>query len=77
MNVDVAVPVPAAAVKVTFTPVFQFELVSVTLVGEWVIAVLPERVIVTGTELVGAALKRIDDVPLAPPASYRASRVRR
>ena len=51
------------------TPVFQFELVSVTLVGECVIAVLPERVIVTGTEFVGAALKRIDDVPLAPPAS--------
>lgn len=51
------------------TPVFQFELVSVTLVGECVIAVLPERVIVTGTEPVGAALKRIDDVPLVPPAS--------
>lgn len=69
MNVDVAAAVPAAAVKVTLTPVFQFELVSVTLVGECAIAVLPDRVMVTATELAGAALKRIDEVPLEPPTS--------
>lgn len=68
MKVDVAVPVPAAAVKVTLTPVFQFELFRVTLVGECAMAVLPERVIATVTEFVGAALKRIDEVPLEPPA---------
>jgi hypothetical protein len=43
-------------------------LFNVTVVGAAVMAVLPERVSVTVTVLVGAALKRIDDVPLAPPA---------
>ena len=69
VNVEVAVAVPAAAVKVTFTPVFQFELLSVTLVGVCVIAVLPVRVIVTVTGLAGEAPRRIEEVPLVPPGS--------
>ncbi len=68
MNVDVAVVVPAPAVNVTGTPVFQFALVSVTLVGACVITVLPERVIVTVTEPDGAAERRTDDGALLPPA---------
>jgi hypothetical protein len=69
VKVDVAAAVPAAAVKVTLTPVLQFELLRVTLVGECAIAVLPDRVIVTVTALVGAAHKRIEDVPLEPPTN--------
>lgn len=68
-NVEVAVAVPAAAVNVTVTPVFQFELFNVTLVGECAIAVLPERVIVTVTGLAGDAPRRTDAVPVVPPAS--------
>ena len=48
---------------------FQFALLRVTVVGACVIAVLPERVIVTVTGLAGEALKRTDDVPVAPPAT--------
>ena len=68
MNVEVAVVVPAAAVNVTLTPVFQFEVVSCTLVGACVITVLPVRAIATVTVPAGAALSRTDDVPLSPPA---------
>lgn len=60
---------PAAAANVTVAPVFQFALLKVTDVGELVIAVLPERVIVTVTGLLGEALKRNDEVPLLPPTT--------
>jgi len=69
VNVDVAVVVPAAAANVTFAPVCQLLLFNVTDVGVAVMTVLPERVIDTVTALEGAALNRIDDVPLAPPAN--------
>jgi hypothetical protein len=47
--------------------VFQFALLRVTVVGEWVITVLPERVMVTVTGLAGEALRRTDDMPVVPP----------
>ncbi|MES1263381.1 MAG: hypothetical protein ABUL69_03420, partial [Peristeroidobacter soli] len=59
--------VPVAAVKVTFTPC-QLALVKVTDDEPLVRAVLPElRAMATVTELLGAALRRSDEVPLAPP----------
>jgi hypothetical protein len=54
-------------VNVTGAPVFQFELLRVTVVGECVMTVLPERVMVTVTGLLGEALKRTEEVPLVPP----------
>jgi hypothetical protein len=68
-NVAVAAAVPAAAVNVTLTPVFQLAVVSVTDAGVKLIAVLPVRVSVTVTFPEGAALNRMLDVPLAPPAN--------
>jgi hypothetical protein len=65
VNVELAAVVPAAAVNVMFTPC-QFELVKVTEVGACVIAVLPVRVMGTLTELLGAALRRSDAVPVPP-----------
>jgi hypothetical protein len=55
-------------VNVTFAPVFQFALLRVTVVGECVIAVLPERAMATVTGLLGDALRRTEDVPVVPPA---------
>ena len=69
MNVEVAAVVPAAAVNVTFTPVWKLPLFNVTDAGVNEIAVLPARVRVTVTLPVGAALKRMLDVPVAPLAS--------
>jgi hypothetical protein len=69
VNVDVAAVVPAAAVKVTFTPLCQLPLLNVIDVGAAVIAVLPARVMVTVTLPVGAALSRKVAGPLAPPAN--------
>jgi hypothetical protein len=67
VNVEVATLVPAAAANVTFTPLCQLLLLSVTDVGVAVIAVLPVRVSATVTGLEGAAFKRMVEVPLAPP----------
>jgi hypothetical protein len=69
VNVEVAAVVPVAAVNVTFTPVCQLPLLSVTDVGVNEMAVLPARVRVTVTLAVGAALSRMLDVPVPPLAS--------
>ena len=62
MNVAVASVVPAAAVNVTGTPVFQFALVNAIVAGALVMAVLPAvRAIATLTVPVGAADSRIVD----------------
>ena len=63
-----AAVVPAAAVNVTFTPVDQLPVVSVTVPGFEVIAVLPLRVSVTTTLPAGAVESRTFEVPVAPLA---------
>ena len=62
--------VPAAAVNVTFTPVDQLPVVSVTVLGLDVMAVLPLRVSVTTTLPVGAWPSRMFDVPVPPLARF-------
>jgi hypothetical protein len=71
VNVEVAAVVPVAAVNVTFTPVCQLPLLSVTDAGVNAIAVLPARVRATVTLAVGAALSRMLVVPVPPLASVR------
>src|SRR5688500_366637 len=60
VNVALAAVVPAATVKLAATPVFQLEVVSVTVWLAGPISVLPEvRAIVTTVDAVGAAERRI------------------
>jgi hypothetical protein len=69
VNVEVAAAVPAAAVNVTFTPVWKLFAFSETDVGVNEIAVLPARVSVTVTvcPAAGAVFRRMLDTPLWPP----------
>jgi hypothetical protein len=70
VNVALAAVVPAATAKLAATPVFQLDVVSVTVWLAGPISVLPDvRAIVTTVEAVGAALKRIVEAPDCPPGT--------
>jgi hypothetical protein len=70
VNVDTSVVVPVVVVKVTGTPVCQFDEFSVTEVALAELAVLPVRARLTVTGDDGAALSRSVDVPLPPDARF-------